>query len=173
MSKPRLKENEFKELLFKELGKKNNQANLKTPFYTLLATKYALDKKRAFKLHDKYYSEYSKLRENKIVDITIDKELEALELALNDKNEHAKKLIEEIKALQEIKAGKSVRVTGTNIIVTATYSDELKAKAEIRAIRKQIGDWFGFNAPNKTELTGKDGKPLVPNKFKVIIKKKD
>ena len=165
--KNRISDEQFQKILIKELAKPESKANLKTNFYQLLQTKYSIDKKRALLLHDKYYSEYLNLQNNKLSDQTIESEKEALKLALNDKNEHAQKLVNEIERLQDIKAGKALKVGSTVLI--ATFQDEIRAKAEIRAIRKQIGDWYGFNSPTKSEITGKDGKDLIATGFIVNI----
>lgn len=170
-SQNRISEEQFRKLLLKELTKSNSKAHLKTNFFQLLKTKYSIDKKRSFNLHDKYYTEHQNSKNEQLAVQTIEQEKQAFKLGLNDKNEHAQKLVDEIKRLQEIKAGKALKVGET--IIIATFQDEIRAKAEIRAIRTQVGKWYGFDAPTKQELTGKDGSPLVPNKFKVIIKKKD
>lgn len=156
--KNRISEEQFKKLLIKELAKKDSKANLKTNFFQLLQTKYSIDKTRALRLHDKYYSEYQNLENNELEAQTIEAEKEALKTALNDKNEHAQKLIDEIEQLKLIIAGRNIRVGDT--IIVATFQDEIRAKAEIRAIRTQIGKWYGFEAPIKNELTGKNGEEL-------------
>jgi len=45
--------------------------------------------------------------------------------------------------------------------VEGTIDEKVKISERILAI-KLIGEWSGFEAPTKTELTGKDGMPLVP-----------
>jgi len=65
MAKARLTDESFKDLLFKELNSGNTQAHLKTNFYfQVTKLNYALDKTRSLKLHDLYYTEWVKLRED-------------------------------------------------------------------------------------------------------------
>lgn len=65
MAKPRLTDESFKDLLFKELNSGNTQAHLKTNFYFQVTKEnYSLDKTRCLKLHDLYYTEWVKLRED-------------------------------------------------------------------------------------------------------------
>jgi len=92
----------------------------------------------------------------------IDKELEALKKKLNDKNNHAFELLENIKNLERIKAGHAIKVGGK--ILIANHADEIRAKAEIRQIRKQIGEWYGFNAPIKTEDV-QNIKPIITKRI--------
>ena len=165
--KNRISDKQFKTLLIKELAKPNSKANLKTTFYELLRTKYSIAKERALELHDRCYSEYLNMQNERLANEMIEKEKEALKLTIKDKNEHAQKLVNEIERLQEIRAGKALKVGSTVLI--ATFQDEIRAKAEIRAILKQIGDWYGFNAPTKSEITGKDGKDLIATGFIVNI----
>lgn len=105
---------------------------------------------RHWKNANERYLERQNLTNKKLLDTKLAKESEALELAINNKNEHAKKMFEEIERLSTITAGKNVKVGGE--LIVATFTDEIRAKAEIRAIRKQIGDWYGFNAPKKQEV---------------------
>jgi hypothetical protein len=60
----RLSETEFKSILLSELNKADSKAHSKTNFFELLRTKYSIHKGRALELHKKYYSEWSKLRED-------------------------------------------------------------------------------------------------------------
>jgi hypothetical protein len=51
-----------------------------------------------------------------------------------------------------------------DVMVVPNASDRMKA---CDYLSKIDGDY----APNKTELTGKDGKDIMPDKFRIIIKK--
>jgi hypothetical protein len=88
-------------------------------------------------------------------DISIDAELKAFKERLNDKDNHARLLLSQIDELKIIKAGVS-KESGYGF-VTSSYSDEIRAKSEIRAVLKQLGDWYGFNAPTKIAETDSDG----------------
>lgn len=175
--KPRISDEQFRALLIKELAKPGTKANLKTNFYELLRTKYSIHKGRALDLHAKYYSEYVGGKNDELARVSIDKEKEALELALNDKNEHAKQLLENIKKLEkQAEELESVKV-GTRTIgkekISFTQMDVNGAKSvlkgiysEIRATKKLLGDWFGLNAPTKQEHSGNIGLSVV---FKEVI----
>lgn len=162
--KPRISDEQFRDMLIKELAKPDTKANLRTNFYELLRPNYSIHKGRALELHARFYSEYVNSRTNKLVDASISKEKEALELSLNDKNEHSKKLLENIAKLEkqaaELEAVK-VGVTEDGVISQIDVNGAKRALvsvyAEIRATRKLIGDWYGLNAPTsqKVELTDK------------------
>ena len=98
--------------------------------------------------------------------------LERFEKLYLDKNKHTEELIADIERLSEIKAGKALKV-GDQIIV-ATFADELRAKAEIRNIRTQIGKWYGFEAPKKVDHTSKGKSINQPQmqRVQVVIKEK-
>lgn len=98
--------------------------------------------------------------------------LEKFEKLYLDKNKHTEELISDIERLSEIKAGKALKV-GDQIIV-ASFADELRAKAEIRNIRTQIGKWYGFEAPKKLDHTSKGESINQPQmqKVRVVIKEK-
>lgn len=151
VKKKRISDEQFKTLLIEELAKPNNNANLKTNFFELLRTKHIIHKQRALNLHDKYYSEIIQSKNERLENSSIEIEIDALKTSLKDKDTHAKELLKQIERLETITAGKAVKV-GNGVIV-ATFSDEMRAKAEIRAIRKQIGDWYGFNAPKQLDHT--------------------
>ena len=64
-------------------------------------------------------------------------------------------------------------------VVKLAYNNVVQSKGkdkEVYAFSSAIANYNkmqGFDAPNKTELTGKDGKNIMPDKFRIIIKKKD
>lgn len=180
----RISDEQFRELLIKELAKPDNKANLKTNFFELLSTKYSIHKGRALELHDRYYSEFAKSKNEGLAKVSITKEQEALELALNDKNGHAKNLLENIVKLEKqatelegVKIG-AVRI-GSEMVVT-TQMDVNGAKraltaiyAEIRATKKLLGDWYGLNAPTKQDITtqGEKINAVSDEKIESLIKK--
>lgn len=78
---------------------------------------------------------------------------------------------ETISELEKVKIG-AVKVAG-QILIT-TQADVIKAKneirahySEIRAILKQIGEWYGFNAPKQLDHTTK-GESLHESKMQKI-----
>jgi hypothetical protein len=77
------------------------------------------------------------------------KEKEAFEAGLNDKHLHALGLKNQIDRLEDL-----LRHPEENEI---TPTDSLKFTAEIRALRKQLGEWYGFNAPAKIAETDSQG----------------
>ena len=103
--------------------------------------------------------------QKEINELYTQKEIEAFESGLNDKNAHAqglynsiKRLEKQIEDLEKVKIG-AVKIDGR--MVVTTQSDVTQAKntiiklyAEIRNIRKQLGEWYGFNAPIKNEHSG-------------------
>lgn len=98
--------------------------------------------------------------------------LEKFEKQYLDKNKHTEELIADIDRLSDIKAGKALQVGGQ--LIVATFADELRAKAEIRNIRTQIGKWYGFEAPKKLDHTTKGESINQPQmqKVRVVIKEK-
>src|SRR5690554_2615159 len=128
--KKRISDEQFKTLLIEELAKPNNNANLKTNFFELLPTKHIIHKQRALNLHDKYYSEIIQSKNERLENSSIEIEIDALKTSLKDKDTHAKELLKQIERLETITAGKAVKVG--NEIIVATFSDEMRAKAEIR-----------------------------------------
>lgn len=148
MTKNQIREKKSIELILKELDK----GTTFTYCLRLINTKWDLSRSTFARYWKKANAEYDKrqqsIREALTEEYTA-KEKEALELALSDKNKHAQDLVNQIKRLSEITAGKSVKVGDT--LITATWETEIRAKAEIRAILKQLGDWYGFNAPAKTD----------------------
>lgn len=98
--------------------------------------------------------------------------LEKFEKLYLDKNKHTEELIADIDRLSEIKAGKALQVGGQ--LIVATFADELRAKAEIRNIRTQIGKWYGFEAPKKLDHTSKGKSINQPQmqRVRVVIKEK-
>lgn len=94
----------------------------------------------------------------------IENEKELLKTALNDKNSQAKEMALQIEELKQIKAGKALKI-GSEIII-ATFSDEIRAKGEIRQITKMIGDWYGFNAPLDANINH-TGEMQVKRVFKI------
>ncbi|MCB9032199.1 MAG: hypothetical protein H6553_00020 [Chitinophagales bacterium] len=157
----RISDEQFKTLLIKELQKSDSKANLKTPFYELLSSKYAIHKKRAFDLHDKYYSEYitAKNRELERVSINAEKEVKK-ELILSK--------IDRLKIAEDIAIGnaKKIKTDDGVKIIMPTYGERLKA---LEYISKIEGDYV----PAQLELTGKGGSDLIPNRFAIkIVKEK-
>ena len=116
---------------------------------------------RYWKEANKVYSEKQETMRNAVTDIDTQKAREALKKALNDKDKHAEDLLKQIERLESIVAGKAVKVG--NEIIVATFSDERGAKAEIRAIKKLIGDWYGFNAPKQLDHTTNGQNINTPN----------
>lgn len=126
------------------------------------------DWKKSNQLADEYYLKLKTEKEQTSISL----ELNALKKRINDKDLHAKELLEQIEELLKIKTGAFVKVEG-NIII-ASYSDEIRAKAEIRNIKKQVGDWYGFNAPTKIAETDTEGNDkLNKNDIKELFEKID
>lgn len=105
--------------------------------------------KTAQERHEKAVS----ARQQELAEVSTQAEKERLKQAINDKDTHARALLDRIQDLEKIVAGRSVKVGNT--IITATYSDEIRAKGEIRAILKQIGEWYGFEAPKQIDIQSK------------------
>jgi len=82
------------------------------------------------------------------------KEVSNFLAGVTDKNKQAEYLMSKIAALEKIKAGKALQVGEglTARLIIATHSDEIRASIEIRAILKQIGDWYGYNSPIAGDL---------------------
>lgn len=113
---------------------------------------------RYFKEAEKIHTERQQRIENAKLEATIESETEALRKRLNDKNRHAEDILKQIERLETITAGKALKVEGQLII--ATFADESRAKAEIRAMKKLLGEWYGFNAPKQLDMTTA-GQPLT------------
>ncbi len=181
----RVSDEMFRQILIKELAKPDSEAHLKTNFFQLLQTKYSIDKTRALRLHDKYYSEIIEGRNKKLEDEATAEEEKFIKSQISGKNNHAMEMIETIKEmeverenLKNIKKG-AVKV-GEQIIIT-TDSDVIAAKraiisinAEIRNIRTQIGKWYGFEAPKKLDHTSKGESINQPQiqRVRVVVKEK-
>lgn len=112
---------------------------------------------RYWKTAQERHTQAVQSRQQQVTDLITESKIETIKTALEDKEAHALELLEYIKQLEKIKAGKTIQVgQGENMMmISATHADEIRAIAEIRAIKKQIGDWFGFNAPQKVDITKK------------------
>lgn len=77
----------------------------------------------------------------------VDKEVQAHVMGLNDKHLHALELNEQMFRLEEmLEEDKSGAVPMKD-------ADKLGTEREIRGIRKQLGEWYGFNTPTETKHT--------------------
>ena len=121
---------------------------------------------RAWKIANKSFIEYQNKLQNEKDDISIEIEKEAIKLGVIDK-------LQRMEILSNIALGniplKKPMVVDKSIEFIEVVPDWMDRKNAIAELNKMDGSY----APTKNEHTGKDGSPLVPNKFKVIIKKKD
>jgi len=99
-----------------------------------------------------------------LMEAKIENEKELLKTALNDKNSQAKEIALQIEELKKIKAGKALKI-GSEVII-ATFSDEIRAKGEIRQMVKMLGDWYGFNAPLDANINH-SGEMQIQRVFKI------
>lgn len=139
MKKTRLSDDLFKELLFKELNSGNEKAHLKTNFFQLLQTKYSLDKTRALKLHDIYYSEWATAQNKAINEQSVANTLESLQ-SLNISRNSLLQQLEDVK---------------TDCFIPDDYG-KINASAIIKAIEVQA-KMLGLNEPEKQEIIVKSG----------------
>lgn len=83
-------------------------------------------------------------------------------------------IIKELKNKFPAHFKKNEKVTTQKLLAFVQIKHALSDDPEIALkYQKEILDRTQGKATQTLEHTGKDGKPLVPNKFKVIIKKKD
>ncbi len=165
---PRISNEQFKTELVKAISEGNAMAYKKTSFFELLRTTYSIMKQRSFNLFDLYYPEIMKEINEKAIAESAEQNSEAIANLVGDKNKHAQELLEDIERLKQITTGKALKVA--NQLIIATFTDELRAKGEIRAIRKQIGEWYGFNTPKQiNQKTQLDIAPKPLQKVKLII----
>ncbi len=153
----KISNDEFNSLLIQELQNPNSNAHLKTTFYNYLKLSHSIDKNRALKLHDRYYSEYITAKNNKLKNESIGAEKEvAKELILSK--------IDRLRIAEEIAVGKAKKMiteNGTKIVMP-TFGERLKA---LEYLSKIQGDFVA----SQLEISGKGGADLLPKKFKVNI----
>lgn len=157
-TKPKIKKKQAIELILSEMeGGSVDSATI----MSVIGSKCQINERtfyRYFKEAEKIHTERQQRIENAKLEATIESETEALRKRLNDKNRHAEDILKQIERLETITAGKALKVEGQLII--ATFADESRAKAEIRAMKKLLGEWYGFNAPKQLDMTTA-GQPLT------------
>ena len=137
-NKERISDELFCELLNKELANGNMTAHSKTNFYLLLQTNYSLDKARALKLHDFYYSEWARLQKQAIDIATTNNKIKDVE----------GQIITRETLLAELDQVKQISLTPDD-------NGRINAQAVIKAIEVQA-KMLGLNEPDKVEakITG-------------------
>ena len=137
----------------------------KSNFYEHIRTSHRCEKSKTLKKYDNYEIEYDNLVNSGKDELIVEAENERLKTAIIDKHKRME-ILSKI-ALGEIQLQKAL-VLDKEIKYIEVIPDWMDRKNAIAELNKMDGSY----APIKNEHTGKDGKPLVPNKFKVIIKKK-
>ena len=132
---------------------------------------------RAWKKAQQLHKEAQILIQKEKSDLYKESEIE-LQNRLNlSKNILIENIYNEIKELEDIiKRGyliKKVIIEGNTEIKKEIFGvfELEKMHRILDGKREQIKKMLGYDAPNKTELTGKDGKNIMPDKFRIIIKK--
>lgn len=157
--KPSLKEDIFKQILYKELSKLNSVAGSKSNFYEFIRTKYRCTRQTCLRWHDKYYPEYQKNRLNRIVDTTIDGEAEAIKAGLKSKYDRVLELQRQVDAMKS-------ELDNNSTVVSVFHNGELytdkrplssleksRLHQVIKELRAEISKIEGDYAPTKSTVT--------------------
>lgn len=180
--KKRITEEEFKSFLFKELMKGNQNAHLKTNFYKLLQTKFAIDKTRALKMHDKYYSEWSNLKHQTENEVLIEHTEKSIKNGLKTKNERLLIYQKQINAIEsELENGttKESKIIGgklKEIVRDLMPIEKSSMRKTLKDLQAEISKIEGDYAPAKSEVTGEIktsfANPKQEKDFEEFMKKK-
>lgn len=155
----RISDTEFKQLMLSELKKSESKAHSKTNFFELLRTKYSIHKKRALELHDKYYSEWAKLRESGLTGGIVKAAEKDAQMGLKSKFErqlHLQKQIDDIQA--DINRGiieDYIVIGGKVQVVNKIMNAETKAylRKAIKELTAELNKMDGSYQPTKIDAT--------------------
>lgn len=127
-----------------------------TNLYELLRTKYKLGKQRFLKLCNNTLKEWAKIKKQAQNEAIHSAEKEAIIEAVMSRSERQEVLTRIARG--EVPLKKAVVVDG-EIEYIEVVPDWMDRKNAIAELNKMDGEY----APTRSELTGKDGKPLIPN----------
>lgn len=165
--KPRISNGQFKKLLFDNLAKGATQAHKKTPFWQLLAAKgYAIDRDRAGKLFDLYYTQWIQVSQ-RATERTIVKHTQAATLLhLKSREEVSAFLQSRIDEITKQLNGESEFVfqVGNKIMKShnnGQFNCPVQVLNDLRRVLKEytseLSKLNGFYAPQKIAQTDSEG----------------
>lgn len=132
----------------------NNGKTGKTDLWVLLSTKYQLGRSRYFKIYDTTHLEWAKLKEQGTNEGTVAGAKKAVQSGIQSKIERVLILQDQIKAcIEELESGKC---NGKKL----TVFEKVALRKTIKELQSEISKIENDYAATRTEITGKDGKPL-------------
>lgn len=174
---PRLTDVEFRRLLFQKLARGTKAAHIKTNFYELIRTKFAIEKGRALKLHTQYYEEWAKIKEQATNEQTAANTKETLKSALKSKSERQQSIENQIKDIEKrLSKGTYTQkkiVNGKTRTITRdlTPTEISKYHQTINQLNAELSKMAGDYAPTRTRLGGDPDSPPLTAELPVDLTK--